>query len=200
MRLARLLGWAVKHGLSGLEGLVGIPGSVGGAVAMNAGSHGVEVGDLLYRVEIMHRETGLTWLGSGSFQAEYRGLLFPGLPSGPLIISSAEIILRKTNPLEVKRTITECYKKKKAAQPILSKTCGCVFKNPSGYFAGQLLDECGLKGMVLGEMCFSSKHANFLVNSGRGTFVQAGELINLARQRVKEEFGVDLQLEVRVVQ
>lgn len=194
--LPGLLGWLAGKGLSGLEPLTGIPGSVGGGVAMNAGSYGQTLGEVLQRVQIMTRRQGVTWLDKGDVSLGYRHFA-PGLDEGFWLITRVDLELSTERPEKIRSRMRTWYQAKKAAQPVTARTCGCVFKNPSlDLPAGLALDRCGLKGRRAGQVGFSERHANFLVNYGQGRSRDAFELLDLARDKVKARFGVQLELEV----
>jgi UDP-N-acetylmuramate dehydrogenase len=197
-RLPGLLGWAQKAGFTGLEGMTGIPGTVGGAVAMNAGSYGVEIGDLVTRVRVWSPSGGLTWLDRNRCIFDYRHFSPVQMP-GKCLIWEVELALRESDPKAVRRAMHDVYEKKKAAQPVTARTAGCVFKNPPDESAGRLLDKAGLKGVRLGHMAFSEMHANFLVNLGGGKAADALELMDMGRKRVKEQFDITLEPEVIVL-
>jgi UDP-N-acetylmuramate dehydrogenase len=196
--LPGLLGWAQKAGLTGLEGLTGIPGTVGGAVAMNAGSYGVEFGDLVTRVRLWSPAGGLVWVPANECVFGYRYFSAPARPAGRLVWE-VEIALEESTPRSVQKAMRDVYARKRASQPVTAKSAGCVFKNPEGESAGRLLDKAGMKGVTLGGMAFSDIHANFLVNLGRGTAAQAVELIETGRQAVKDAFDITLETEVIVL-
>lgn len=197
MSLPRFLQWLAARGLCGLEGLSGVPGSVGGAVAMNAGSFGSETGRCLRRVQVLTK-SGLRWVEEDGFAVGYRSFtLHDSLEF--LLITAAEFRLAAADSEKVKQRMNEHLQKKRQSQPITAWTAGCAFKNPAAEApAGMLLEHAGLKGFSLGGMRFSAIHANFLENTGNGTSQQAFELIELARQRVAERFGYNLQLEVKL--
>jgi len=201
LRLPRLLGFCQRAGLTGLEGLTGVPGRVGGGVAMNAGSYGVELGGLLTRVRLWTPAGGLTWRAAQDCAFGYRHFdpqLAPD--AGFWMIWEAEFALRADDPAAIRERMEAVYAKKKASQPVTARSAGCVFKNPAGQSAGKLLDEAGLKGKRLGDMAFSTVHANFLVNEGNGTAAEALELLDLGRRAVQARFGVKLETEVKVLQ
>lgn len=202
LMLPKLITWAAARGLSGLEGLAGIPGTVGGAVAMNAGSYGRQMVELLTSVHVWTSEGGLAWIGQGGWKAGYRYFepVAPAVCQGFWLVAEAELTLGVADAEQVKTAIQDVLARKKATQPVSAATCGCVFKNPEGASAGKMLDDCGFKGKHLGGMSFSAMHANFLVNEGRGTARAALELIAQAREAVSTRFGVNLELEVKVVQ
>lgn len=197
-RLPGLLGWSQMAGLSGLEPLAGIPGSVGGAVAMNAGSYGAEFGQFLRRIHIWSPSQGLQWVDAGQCEFGYRHFSCPEI-GGKFLVWEVELALAESTPKAVRTGIKDTYARKRATQPVTARSAGCVFKNPPDKSAGQLLDQAGLKGASCGDMAFSDIHANFLVNLGNGTSAQALELIKEAQRTVKEQFDIDLELEVIVL-
>lgn len=195
VRLPGLLGWAQRAGLSGLESLTGIPGTVGGAVAMNAGSYATETGDLITRVQVWTPMGGLQWMDKGDCEFGYRRFSCAA-PAGKYLIWAVELALTPASPKAVRAAMRETYTRKQATQPVTAWSAGCVFKNPEGESAGRLLDQAGMKGVNLGGMAFSDLHANFLVNLGHGTADQALELIDNAREAVRTRFGITLEPEV----
>jgi len=196
--LGRLLARMRAMGLSGLEGLAGIPASLGGAVAMNAGAYGCDMGRVLARVRIWTPGDGLQWLDREYLAWSYRAF-HPGV-DGFFCITAAELDLAPDSPEEVRRRMRRHYLAKKGSQPLLERTCGCVFKNPdSGPTAGELLDRCGFRGFFSGGVGFSERHANFLVHKGEGSADQALELIERAGTAVLQHFGIELEREVRVL-
>jgi len=196
--LQKFVAWCLHHGLSGLEALAGIPGSIGGAVAQNAGSYGREMAEVLTGLVVWSPESGLRRITPGEYTTGYRRFALRDRAEFFLVFE-AEMELSKTSPEAAMAAFTEAIEKKKAAQPLDKASAGCIFKNPPGRGAGKLLDEAGLKGKRVGDMAFSEKHANFMVNLGQGTAAQAAELIAAARDAVKGAFGLDLELEVRLV-
>ena len=197
--LPRLLGWCASQGLSGMEGLAGIPGSVGGAVAMNAGSHGVEICSLLTRIWIWTPEDGTRQLRAGQFSFGYRWFKPGGDPKN-FLVTAAEISLTPSRARDVQDSLKKFYLRKKSAQPVLAATAGCVFKNPPGLEpAGKLLEQAGFRGRQNKGVAFSSKHANFLVNLGHGNSSQALDLIAEAREKVFEMSGHELKLEIKTI-
>jgi len=194
-RLPGLLGWAQRAGFSGLENLTGIPGTVGGAVAMNAGSYGTSFGDAVTRLRIWSPGQGLSWVDASECVFSYRDFSCPAHP-GKSLVWEVELALTETSPKEVRAAMRATYEKKQATQPVTARSAGCVFKNPEGKSAGMLLDNAGMKGLSLGRMAFSDLHANFLVNLGGGTSAQALELMEMAQNAVREKFGITLETEV----
>ena len=198
--LAGLLVECRRRGLSGLEGLIGIPGTVGGAVAMNAGSYGCSFAERLIGVQVWTAENGLFWIEAGRLRTGYR-FFDPGLGGRFWVATKVKLALTAGHTQTIHSTMREVYCRKKATQPILSRTCGCVFKNPdSEVSAGKLLDSCGMKGYRVGDMGFSERHANFLINHGQGRGADALELIAIARERCRDHSGFELELEVKCLQ
>ncbi len=196
--LPSLLNWLRQRGLSGMEGFSGIPGSVGGAVAMNAGSYGVEMGHVLHRARLWTPARGLFWVEAGQCEFGYRHFS-PGPQVGRFVVWEVEVAVAESTNDAVTRATNEHHEKKKATQPIWARSAGCVFKNPQGQSAGRLLDQAGFKGRRLGDMAFSELHANFLVNLGQGRSDDALELMFQAVSAVRERFGIELQTEVVVL-
>ncbi|GAB6060601.1 UDP-N-acetylmuramate dehydrogenase [Desulfonatronum parangueonense] len=199
LRLPRLLAWCRSRGFSGLEQWTGIPGSVGGAVAMNAGSYGVEMVHVLEQVRIWTPTHGCIWRNVDEMEFGYRHF-DSRLDDGLQIVVAIRLRLGLAAPFVVQNRMQQSYARKKQTQPVTMASAGCVFKNPAPEQpAGKLLDQAGLRGFELGKMAFSDKHANFLINLGGGTASDAFELLAMARERVWTLFGVALATEVRVI-
>lgn len=200
MPLPRLLAWSAGNGLAGLEGLVGIPGHVGGAVAMNAGSYGCSTAPLLRALTVYTPERGLHELAPGDWHAAYRHFSLAS-PCDWYMTVSAVFALRPDSSDRLKAVMAESLARKKSTQPVREHTAGCVFKNPEGESAGRLLDAAGMKGRRKGAMLFSTMHANFLVHDTAcgvpGTSADALALIAEARKAVLDRFGIELQQEVK---
>ncbi|MBZ2173564.1 UDP-N-acetylmuramate dehydrogenase [Nitratidesulfovibrio sp. SRB-5] len=202
-RLPRLVSRLSAWGLCGMEGLAGIPGAVGGAVAMNAGSYGCECGAALHAVSVFSPALGHVTLGRDRFRYGYRHFEVLDEAGAPLggwyLVTAAIFALSRCDSAVVHAAMRGNYLKKKATQPVLSHSAGCVFRNPSPLNpAGKLLDAAGLKGYRIGDMAFSTMHANFMVNEGHGVAKDAFSLLQYAKVAVSERFGVDLELEVKV--
>lgn len=201
--LPSMLAFAAGNELAGLSGLAGIPGSIGGAIFMNAGSFGTEIGRLVHCIEIFSPEGGLTQVRADELEFSYRKCRVKNLDADALwfIIVSATLALTKGPGQAIREHMRECLQKKQTFQPIASRSAGCIFKNPAPDApAGRLIDQAGLKGKSVGGMSFSEIHANFLVNNGHGSFAQAMELIETAREKVQALSGHFLELEVRLWQ
>ncbi|MDD6087794.1 MAG: UDP-N-acetylmuramate dehydrogenase [Desulfovibrionaceae bacterium] len=195
--LPRLLAWAAARGLSGLENLAGIPGTVGGAVAGNAGAMGTAMGDVLRSALIWSRISGLQRMDRQSFEIGYRHFALRGQKDF-FVLVDAVLALRESRRDVIHQIMKEHVQRKCRVQPVREKTAGCVFKNPEGISAGLLLDRSGLRGYGFGGVKFSERHANFLVNSGMGTASAALDLLHEAREKVRNLFGVSLNLEVKL--
>ncbi len=199
VRLPRLLGFCAAQGLSGLEGLCGIPGTVGGAVAMNAGSYGTETCSHLYSVEVFTPERGVQTYFADDLEYGYRHFVLKE-KIGDFIILGATFDLTHAESGGIKKHMSLNFFKKKSTQPVSAYSAGCVFKNPeTGLSAGKLLDQAGFRGKKCGGMAFSDMHANFLINEGQGTSAAAFDLIAQAQDAVARQFGIALELEVRVI-
>lgn len=197
MSLPRLLHWLAARGLSGLEGLAGVPGTVGGAVAMNAGSFGSVFGDRLQRV-LVFGEAGAEWIGPAGFETGYRHFRLRE-QRGFFLVAAAELLLVPGRTQDIRSAMQVNLARKRATQPITAWSAGCAFKNPAPEApAGMLLERAGFRGREHGGMAFSARHANFLVNTGTGRSDAALELIEMAREKVLEQSGYQLELEVKL--
>ncbi len=198
-RLPAVSARAAQAGLAGIEFGVNIPGTVGGAVRMNANAYGGELARVLEWVDVVGAG-GTERRGPDSFAFEYRR---SNLGSGE-VVALASFTLAAAAPGEVKATIADMRSRRKAAQPSGIKTFGSTFKNPrdpraKGRTAGQLLDEAGCRGLRIGGASFSAKHANFIENHGAATTADVIALMAEGRRRVKERFGLELEAEVQAL-
>lgn len=198
--LPQLLKELAGRNLGGLEGLAGIPGSVGGAVAMNAGSFGHDTLSRLYALRIYSPETGIVSLTRADCEAAYRSCAFF---VGGRRLDTWSVVLDATFALvpgeaDTGARMKDFLARKQATQPVAARSAGCVFRNPApAVSAGRLLDEAGFRGRRIGGMAFSEQHANFLVNLGEGRTHDAIELMLEAREAVKRSRGYTLCPEVR---
>lgn len=190
-RVAREL---AEKGLSGFEYVVGVPGTVGGGVAKNAGAHGGEIKDILVEAYVIDSEGNVNTLRKDDLGLAYRS---SDLPRKGILVE-ALFKLREDDPEVIRRRIEEFLSYREARQPWTERTAGCMFKNPPGDYAGRLIDLAGLKGFRIGGVRVSEKHANFFVNEG-GTADDAIRLIEYVRDRVREVFGVELEVEIEIV-
>mgnify|MGYP002001032210 FL=1 len=183
-----------KNGIGPAAFFSGIPGSIGGALTMNAGSFGMETWDLVIEVEVINEKGDISFLEKESFDIAYRTVTFPfrlWFLSCSMSLSSDE--------QTTKDNLIELRNQRIKTQPLSEDTCGSVFKNPPGNFAGALIEGSGLKGFKIGSASISEKHANFIVNEGGATARDIENLIKHTRQAVREKFDIDLQPEVRII-
>jgi UDP-N-acetylmuramate dehydrogenase len=193
--LAVCLHRARAAGLGGLEFVCAIPGTVGGAVWMNAGAYGGDTAGVLRRA-LVADASGANWLTPDELGLRYRA---SGLQAGQ-VVASAEFALEPRPVDEIKATVAAMQAKRKAAQPTNKRTFGSVFKNPEHELtAGRMLEACGLRGFRIGEAQISPKHANFIENAGAARSADAIALIAEARRRARDEFGVVLHPEVQLL-
>lgn len=195
--LSRLAVYAQQAGLAGLEFAHGIPGSLGGAVCMNAGAYGGEMKQVLRSAAVLFPEEGIRTLSCEELNLSYRHSLLTEHPEA--VVLYAEFELTPGDSEAIRAAMRELMAKRKASQPLEWPSAGSTFKRPEGHFAGTLIDQCGLKGLTVGGAQVSEKHAGFLINRGGATFADMAELIRQVRQRVLEETGVTLEPEVKIV-
>ena len=185
---------AAGMGLSGLEFASGIPGSVGGAIRMNAGAYGREWIDVLVRYRFLTPEGALVEKAPEPGEFSYRWSFL----TGGRVVLSATADLVEGDPVRIRAQVAEYREKRGTSQPLSKRNAGCIFKNPPGQSAGRLIDQAGLKGLRLGDAEVSREHANFLVNHGHATATEFAELMEQVRTRVLEMHGVELEPEVEI--
>ena len=195
--LARLADFACKNSLTGLEFAHGIPGTVGGAVCMNAGAYDGEMKQVLESVTALFPEEGVRTLSWEELDLSYRHSLFTDRPDG--VVLSAVFRLSAGDPEAIRARMVELMQRRKASQPLEYPSAGSTFKRPVGHFAGGLIQQCGLKGLTVGGAQVSEKHAGFLINLGGATCADVLELIRQVQERVLAETGVRLEPEVRII-
>ena len=191
--LSKLVLTCVKKGLSGLEALTGIPGSIGGAVKMNAGGNFGDIGAAVEAVTLMDSQGDVFEESKPELVFDYRRTNITAK-----FILNARLKLAEGDPEQIMRTVKEIWIYKKNNQPLNTKNSGCVFKNPRGVSAGALIDRAGLKGQRIGGAAISEKHGNFIVAEKGCTSRDVMELIDTVKQKVKEQFGVELELEIEI--
>jgi len=193
--LGRTVTTCAKRDLGGMEGLIGVPGSVGGALRMNAGAYGTQIGSYVREVEVFQSGRGrIETLRGSEISFEYRHTSFA--PDD--IMLSVKLELPAKPYSEILEGIRICNQKRRASQPLNQKSAGCIFKNPPGFSAGRMIDDLGLKGFAVGDARVSDRHANFFVNAGRATAADMLGLISEVRERVRRASGVSLEEEVIV--
>lgn len=184
-----------RLGFSGFEFAHGIPGSVGGAIYMNAGAHGCATGDLVDFVEFLDSHGEVHRWQRKEIEFGYR---YCSLQDCPGSILAASFVLSKQN-IDSMTLQKNHLQQRMLSQPYRDISCGCIFRNPPGIAAGKVIDKCGLKGVSIGDAAVSEIHANFIINRGRATSSDVLELIQLIQSRVLERFGCTLQPEIRYV-
>ncbi len=187
---------AARHGLGGLEFACGIPGSLGGAVRMNAGAYGGEMKDVVRWVDVVDENADLRRLGCDQMQFAYRRSI---LSETHAIVASAGLGLAPADPEAVRTRMAELQAQREARQPLDLPSAGSVFKRPPGQYAGKLIEDAGCKGLQVGQAQVSPKHAGFVVNLGGATAADVLELIRQVQARVAANSGVTLELEIRVI-
>ena len=193
--LGRTVTECAKQNLGGMEGLIGVPGSVGGALRMNAGAYGTEIGQFVKSVELFRAQTcAIENLPASAIGFHYR---HTSLAPGDIMLS-AELELPSKLYEDIRAAIKICNEKRRASQPLNEKSAGCIFKNPPGASAGKMIDELGLKGHRLGGAVVSERHGNFFVNRFQATADDVLALIAFVKKRIRESFGYDLEEEVIV--
>ncbi len=198
--LAALVKFALDNSLAGMEWAAGIPGTAGGAIRGNAGAFGREIGASVLRVralEISGKSVVPAIVGKEDCAFGYRESVFKRNKN--LVITAAKFVLEKGNANEIADKIKECAEKKRISQPLDFPSAGSVFKNPEGFFAAKIIEDCGLKGRSAGGAQISEKHANFIVNRGNAKADDVLALIAQIKAAAKEKFAVDLKEEIEIV-
>lgn len=195
--LAKTAVFAQKTGLSGLEFAHGIPGSVGGAICMNAGAYGGEMAQVVQRVTVLFPEEGIRTLTAGEMAFSYRHSLLTDRPEA--VVLRATFRLQRGEPDEIRKKMEDLMARRKTSQPLEYPSAGSTFKRPEGHYAAALIDRCGLKGLSVGGAQVSEKHAGFVINRGGATCAEVTALMEEIRRRVRQETGVELEPEVRVI-
>ena len=194
--LSRLSAAALVRGLTGLEFAQGIPGSVGGAVTMNAGAYGGEISQTLLQVAALERDGTERILSAAECGLGYRRSRFSG---GGMLVCRAVFALPRGDREEIAARMEDFSCRRREKQPLEYPSAGSVFKRPEGHFAGALIEQCGLKGLTVGGAQVSEKHAGFIVNLGGASCADVLELVDRVRERVLRETGVELEMEVRTL-
>ena len=188
--------FARQQGLSGMEFAHGIPGTVGGAVVMNAGAYGGEIKDILTSARVLTREDEIRTVSVQELALGYRS---SAVDAAGWIVLSAEFALTPAPEDEIRAKMEELSERRKEKQPLEYPSAGSTFKRPEGYFAGKLIQDAGLKGFSVGDAAVSEKHAGFVINRGKATAAEVYTLIREVQRRVKSQSGVELMPEVRFV-
>ena len=196
MSVARLSNLAKENSLTGMEFAVGIPGTLGGAVRMNAGAYGFEMKDVIKSTKYMDLEGNVHIIKNEEHQFEYRNSIFSKIDG---IILESIIELQKGNKVEIEAQMKENMNSRKEKQPIDKPSAGSTFKRGNGYITAKLIDECGLKGYQIGGAQVSTKHAGFVVNAGGATSKDILDLIEYIQKRVYDKFKININTEVEII-
>jgi UDP-N-acetylmuramate dehydrogenase len=193
--LGRMITFCAKNDLGGMEGLIGVPGTVGGALRMNAGAYGMQIGSYVREVKLYRAASRkIEVLRGHQISFEYRHTSF-----APDDMMLSVILELPSKPFKlILEGIRICNEKRRSSQPLGQKSAGCIFKNPPGASAGRMIDELGLKGLSVGDARVSERHANFFVNAGHASATDMLRLIADVRERVEKSFAVSLENEVVV--
>jgi UDP-N-acetylmuramate dehydrogenase len=193
VELSRLLLDCAKKGLSGLEPLAGIPGSIGGAVRMNSGGNFGDIGTVIESVTLMDEDGKVFEKKKPELQFDYRQTNIAAK-----FILEAKLNMMAGDPEQITRTIKEIWVYKKNNQPLNTINSGCIFKNPRGMSAGAMIDRSGLKGLQVGGAIVSEKHANFFIAQKGCTSRDVMRLIDVVKEKVQKQFNVELELEIEI--
>ena len=194
--LGKVVKESIKHNLTGLEGLVGVPGTLGGAIMMNAGAWGAEISNYLISVDIVSNNGEIKKLYPDDIEFKYRYSSF----SSNEFILSAKFKLNKASRTEINRKKIIASRGRIKSQPLKFRSAGSVFKNPhTKLAAGLLIDKVGLKGTRYGDAEISNHHANFFINHGNAKALDIAKLIKISRKKVYEKFGIMLELEIKTI-
>ncbi len=197
--LSALANRAARSGLAGLEWSAGIPGTVGGAVVSNAGAHGGCIADTLREAELFSPADGARWIPVGAMRLAYRHSRLREHGVSHEVVLRAVFNLRAADPTAIRLQMHAYKRQRQSTQPLASASAGSVFKNPPGESAARLIDQAGLKGVCVGGATVSHRHANFVVTRSGALAADIATLIELVRTRVREQFGVELVLEVQPI-
>ena len=187
---------ALEAGLTGFEFASGIPGTIGGAVVMNAGAYGGEMKDVLTEVTVLTKENEIRTIPAAELELGYRT---SAVMKNGWIVLGAKIKLQKGDPQAIRTRMEELKEQRVTKQPLEYPSAGSTFKRPEGYFAGKLIMDAGLRGFSVGDAQVSEKHCGFVVNKGNATAQDVLELIRQVTEKVKEQFGVTLEPEVKML-
>lgn len=186
---------AAESSLTGFEFAGGIPGTIGGAVSMNAGAYGGEIKDVIVSADVLMEDGKVIRFTKDELELSYRNSIIQ--KEKQLIVLAAEFAFKKGNKSEILAKMKDFSQRRRDKQPLEYASAGSTFKRPEGYFAGKLIDDAGLRGYRVGNVMVSEKHCGFVVNVGGGTCEEAKAVIAHVKDEVEKQFGVTLELEVR---
>ncbi len=195
--LRDLTNYCLDNSLSGLEFACGIPGSVGGAVFMNAGAYGGEMKDVITSVDYLNHKNEVKNHGHSGHNFSYRSSIYQ---QRHYLVLQAEFQLTPKNQEEIKAEMEDLQVRRESKQPLEYPSAGSVFRRPEGHFVGKLIDDCGLRGYSIGGAQISEKHSGFIINKGNATSQNVKDLILHIQETVKCKFGVELHTEIRIIE
>lgn len=187
---------ALAHGLAGFEFAEGIPGTIGGAMVMNAGAYGGEMKDVVETVRILDEQGEIRLVKASDMDFSYRHSAV--IPNGWTVLETT-FLLHKGNPVEIEAQMLDLKQRREEKQPLEWPSAGSTFKRPTGYFAGKLIDDSGLRGFSYKDAQISEKHCGFVINKGNATAKDIITLIETVQKIVKEQQGIDLETEVKII-
>lgn len=196
IKLSKLANIALRNSLSGLEFASGIPGTLGGAVCMNAGAYDGEMRDVIREVTYYDDKGNINTISNERCEFDYRRSFFSGKNH---VVLGCSLKLTKEEPEKIKSKMEDYNKRRKEKQPLEKPSAGSTFKRPAGYFAGKLIQDAGLKGYSIGGAAVSEKHSGFVINDGGATAKDIYELILYIKRTVKSKFDVELEPEVKLI-
>lgn len=196
IRLSQLSREAMANSLSGLEFAEGIPGSLGGAIVMNAGAYDGQISDIVKEVTGLTTDGELLYFTKEKIQFNYRCSIFQ---QEKIIVLKARLELKPADKDTILNKMKEYAHRRREKQPLDYPSAGSIFKRPSGFYVGSLLEEMGLKGYTIGDAQVSAKHAGFIINTGNATAAQVIELIEHIKQKTRNIYGIELEPELKII-
>ena len=188
--------YTLENSLTGFEFASGIPGTVGGAITMNAGAYGGEMKDIALKVRALDEKNNIIEISNEEMHFRYRG---SKVVDDNLIVLSTEFQLEKGDKEIIREKMEDLAYRRKSKQPLEYPSGGSTFKRPTGYFAGKLIEDAGLRGLRYGDAQVSEKHCGFVINAGEATFEEVSTLIKTVQKIVKDEFDVSLETEIKII-
>lgn len=195
-KLSKVGNELAAKGLSGFEFATGIPGTVGGAVAMNAGAYGGEIKDIIVSATVLTPSGDILTLSNDELELGYRTSI---IQKKGYVVLLAEFKLLKGEESQIRARIKELAEKRREKQPLEYPSAGSTFKRPEGFFAGKLISDAGLKGFKVGEAQISEKHAGFVINTGNATAKDVIKLTDEVKRKIMQDYGIELELEIKQI-
>lgn len=187
---------ALEDGTTGLEFAFGIPGTLGGAIKMNAGAYGGQMQDIVQETTYIDKDGDCYTINNNEHEFEYRSSIFSKIPA---IILQTKLVLKKGNKKEIERIMQENKKSRQDKQPLEFPSAGSTFKRGEGFITSKVIDECGLKGYKVGGAQVSEKHAGFIINTGDATAKDVLELIKYVKEKVKQKTNLEIEEEIQII-